>query len=82
MSTSGNARTVSAAPSAVPLSATSGSPAPIASIARETVSSLRPLTMTRAPSRASDVAIAWPIPAVEAVTSAVLPSSSRSIAVA
>ena len=85
MSTAGNWRMVSAVPSAVPLSAASfssfapGTRARMSAMAASTLAAVRPLTMTVAPSRARAVAISRPMPPVEAVTSAVMPSSSRSI---
>jgi len=47
--------------------------------ALSTSADARPLTITRAPSRARFEAIAAPIPAVLPVTSARLPSSLRSV---
>ena len=52
----------------------------IASSAVTTRASVRPFTTTRAPSAASPLAMAKPIPAVEPVTSASLPSSCRFMA--
>src|SRR5207247_7054299 len=49
----------------------------MAAMASVTRASLRPLTTTRAPSAASALAMAKPIPAVEPVTSASLLSSWR-----
>jgi len=51
----------------------------IASIAAFTRFSVRPVMITRAPSRASPRAMANPIPAVEPVTKADLPLSSKSM---
>src|SRR5918998_6821030 len=83
-SSSGNARIVASAPSAVPLSDTTDAKSPFGTSSRRpasaasTVSGLRPLTATVAPSPASEAAIARPIPPVEAVTSARLPARPRS----
>jgi hypothetical protein len=59
-------------PAASPVSASRAS-------ARSTLSWRRPLTMTAAPSSASALAIAKPIPAVDPVTSARRPRRSRSM---
>src|SRR2546422_1013745 len=84
-SASGTRRTNASTPLALPRSAaTPRAPAPPArprmrSTADDTRASVRPLTTTAAPSSASAVAIANPMPAVEPVTTAVFPSSPRSI---
>ena len=52
----------------------------MAATASATRASVRPLTMTRAPSAASALAMARPMPAVEPVTSASLSVSCRSMA--
>src|SRR5712691_7022377 len=49
----------------------------MAAMASDTRASVRPLTITRVPSAASDLAMAKPIPAVEPVTKAVLFSSFK-----
>ena len=51
----------------------------IRAIASSTRAFVRPLTMTVAPSRASVLAIAKPMPSVEPLTSAVFPLSCRSM---
>src|SRR5882724_6879211 len=47
--------------------------------AASTAVEVLPLTITLAPSRASAAAMAWPMPAVEPLTSAILPFSCRSM---
>src|ERR1700756_3596526 len=82
MSTSGNAATSALHPAAVETSAAMplilpAGPAPaIAATAASTLALLRPLTTTLAPAAARPLAIAWPMPAVEPVTSAVFPERS------
>jgi len=78
MSTSGKAAMVFSVPSAVLLSAARGRNRASGrlwlswAMAEETVPSLRPLMMTRAPSAASVSAMARPMPPEEAVTRASL----------
>src|SRR3954470_2895420 len=85
MSTSGCSAVVLAPPSAVPLSAARprrfapGTASRIVLTARSTLSEVRPLTITSAPSRARTRAIPRPMPPVDAVTSARWPCSCRSI---
>src|SRR4051794_25051743 len=85
MSTSGCSAVVLAPPSAVPLSATRprrfapGTASRIVLTARSTLSEVRPLTITSAPSRARTRAISRPMPPVDAVTSARCPRSCRSM---
>src|SRR5258705_11337830 len=54
-----------------------GTPSRMAAIASATRASLRPLMITRAPSAASSLAMAKPMPAVEPLTSASLSLSER-----
>src|SRR3989449_11097784 len=87
MSVAGTRAIRAATPAAVPRSAATPetcAPAPGAArrtsaVAARTRDSVRPFTMTAAPSRASARAMARPMPAVEPVTTAVLPASCRSI---
>src|SRR5258707_5337610 len=51
----------------------------IAATAPSTAAGVRPLTITVAPSRASEVAMALPMPAVEPLTSAIFLASCKSI---
>src|SRR5580698_10550670 len=80
MSTCGNCAITCCAPRSVPRSAAIPCAEPLASIAARTRSSVRPFTITDAPSFANACAIAKPMPAVEPDTRAVLPLSCRSIA--
>src|ERR1700736_4590955 len=83
ISIDGNCRAASIAAFALARSAAKGSSFAFGcdlrmdSIASDTRSSVRPFTITRAPSAASDLAMAKPIPAVEPVTNAVLFSSFK-----
>ena len=83
MSTDGNRRAISIAASAFARFATKGSSLAFGcdplmdAMASDTRASVRPFTITRVPSAASDLAMAKPIPAVEPVTKAVLFSSFR-----
>jgi hypothetical protein len=62
------------------LEVAAGWAAAMAAIASATRASVRPLTITRAPSAASVLATARPMPAVEPVTRASLPAICRSMA--
>jgi hypothetical protein len=64
---------------ATPFRCAPGCSRPICAIAAFTRFSVRPFTITEAPSAASRFAIANPIPAVDPVTTARFPFSSRSI---
>ena len=82
MSTSGTASIRVAAPAAVPGSASTCRTEPTSATSAAAASSLawlRPVTITAAPSAASFFAMASPIPAVEPVTSAVLPANCKSM---
>jgi hypothetical protein len=61
---------------ATPSAVAPGTSARNAATAAATLSCLRPLITTRAPAAARPRAMAWPMPAVEPVTSAVLPLKS------
>src|SRR6186713_1712866 len=82
MSASGARANNSAAPSAVrrsaatPVNSTFGKSSRKSRSAAATLSSPRPLITTAAPARASPLAIARPIPAVDPVTTAFLPTRS------
>src|SRR5712692_6610579 len=79
-STSGTSASRRAAPRAVPRSAAMPrAPPPISRTAASTRSCVRPFTITSAPSRASARAMANLMPAVDPVTSALLPRSWRSM---
>src|SRR5258707_535376 len=82
MSTSGSAATSVLHPATVETSAATprtlapGTALAIAATPASTLAWVRPLTATVAPAAASPLAIAWPIPEVEPVTSAVFPERS------
>src|SRR5665647_1851426 len=85
MSTSGYCFATAATPSTVDRSAAAGRSSAVGlsfvirAIASSTRACVRPLTITAAPSRASVLAIAKPMPSVEPLTSAVFPLSCRSM---
>jgi hypothetical protein len=82
MSTSGSAATSALQPAAVETSAATprtlalGTTFVIAATAASTLAWVRPLTTTVVPAEASPLAMAWPMPEVEPVTSAVFPVRS------
>src|ERR1700720_875015 len=82
MSTSGSAATSVLQPAAVETSAATpralppGAALAISATAASTLACVLPLTTTSAPAAASPRAVAWPMPEVEPVTSAVFPFRS------